>query len=418
MVMKRRIILFSGKGGVGKTSVAAATGLKAAERGYRTLVMSLDIAHSLSDAFDLPVSLHEKNRGQPIPVGNNLWVQEIDVQEEMERYWGEIYKYFAAVFRSAGLQDIMAEEMAILPGMEEVVGLLYLNQYIEENTYDLIILDCAPTGEALRFISLPSALDWFMDKLFNFERTVMKMVRPVAKSISPIPLPEDSYYAAIERLYERLKGIDRVLLDHRVTTARLVTNAEKVVLKETQRAFMYLCLYEIAVDAIIVNKLFPTEVADDYFKKWVTTQAGYIAQIEEYFAPLPIMKIELFDDQIVGLEGLTRMATALYGESDPTDILYTRKPYEFISVDGGYILKIHLPFADKEHIDLYRDANELIIRIGSFKRHILLPHKLLKARVAGAEYQGNDLLIRLTHPGNGSSTTDSSPPPGATTTSG
>ncbi|MBI3950045.1 MAG: ArsA family ATPase [Acidobacteria bacterium] len=393
--MKPRIILLSGKGGVGKTSVAAATGVRAAELGYRTLVMSLDIAHSLSDAFDLPVGLHDKNKGQPVSVADNLWIQEIDVQEEMERYWGEIYKYLASVFRAAGLEDIIAEEMAILPGMEEVTSLLYLNQYLEQNTYDLIVLDCAPTGESLRFISLPSALDWFMDKLFNLERMVMKLVRPVAKSFTPVPLPEDSYYAAIERLYDKLKGMDRVLVNPAMTTARLVTNAEKIVVKETQRAFMYLCLYEVAVDAVIVNKLFPESITDEHFRKWVTTQLNLVEQIEEYFAPIPIMKVKLFEDQVVGLEGLQRMGAALYGQADPTDIFYSRKPYEFTTQDGSYLLKVQLPFADKEQIDLYRDADELIIRLGSFKRHIPLPHKLLKSRVTSARYQDECLVIRL-----------------------
>jgi arsenite-transporting ATPase len=396
--MKPRVILFSGKGGVGKTSVAAATGLRAAELGYRTLVMSLDIAHSLSDAFDLPVGLHEKNKGQPVPVADHLWIQEIDVQEEMERYWGEIYKYIASVFRSAGLEAIMAEEMAILPGMEEVTSLLYLNQYLEEATYDLVVLDCAPTGESLRFISLPSALDWFMDKLFNLERTLMKLVRPVAKSLTSVPLPEDSYYAAIERLYSRLKGIDRVLVNPEVTTARLVTNAEKMVVKETQRAFMYLSLYQVGVDAVIVNKLFPEGVIDEHFKKWITTQLNFIGQIEEYFAPIPIMKVPLFDDQVVGVEGLRRMAATLYQQADPTEIFYSRKPYEFTSEDGAYLLKVHLPFADKEHIDLYREADELIIRIGSFKRHVSLPHKLLRSRVTSANYRDDSLLVRLEDP--------------------
>jgi arsenite-transporting ATPase len=393
--MGSRIILFSGKGGVGKTSVAAATGVRASELGYKTIVLSLDIAHSLSDAFDRPVGLHEKNEGRPIPVADRLDIQEIDVQEELERWWSEVYKYLAAVFSAAGMGDLVAEEMAILPGMEEIIGLLYINQYLEERTYDVIILDCAPTGESLRFISLPSALEWFMDKIFHLERTVMRVVRPMAKPFTPIPLPDDSYYAAIERLYHRLKGVDKYLLNPEVTTARLVTNAEKMVVRETQRAFMYLCLYEIAVDAVIVNKLIPPHVMDTHFKSWLTAQMGYVEQIEEYFAPLPILKAPLFEREVVGLESLRHLARELYGSSDPTRVLYAEKPYRYHLEEGRYVLQLKLPFASREHIDLYRDADELIVRIGSFKRHILLPHKLLKSRIRSASYKGDTLVIEF-----------------------
>mgnify|MGYP000185722051 FL=1 len=393
--MKPRIILFSGKGGVGKTSVAAATGVRAAELGHRTIVLSLDIAHSLSDAFDLPVGLHEKNEGRPVHIADRLDIQEIDVQEELERWWSEVYKYLAAVFSATGMGDLMAEEMAILPGMEEIIGLLYINQYIEERSYDVIILDCAPTGESLRFISLPSALEWFMDKIFHLERTVMRVVRPMAKPFAPIPLPDDSYYAAIERLYRRLKGVDKYLLDPQVTTARLVTNAEKMVVRETQRAFMYLCLYEIAVDAVVVNKLIPPHVMDAHFRSWLTAQMGYVEQIEEYFAPIPILKAPLFESEIVGVERLRQLALELYGSRDPTHVLYAEKPYQYHFADGRYVLQLKLPFASREHIDLYRDADELIIRIGSFKRHVLLPHKLIKSRIRSASYKGDTLVIEF-----------------------
>ncbi len=396
--MRPRILLFSGKGGVGKTSVAAATGVRAAELGYRTIILSLDIAHSLSDAFDLPVSLHEKNEGRPVRIADRLDIQEIDVQEELERWWSEVYKYLAAVFNAAGMGDLVAEEMAILPGMEEIIGLLYINQYLEERSYDVIILDCAPTGESLRFISLPSALEWFMDKIFHLERTVMRVVRPMARPFTPIPLPDDSYYAAIERLYQRLKGVDKYLLDHQVTTARLVTNAEKMVVRETQRAFMYLCLYELAVDAVIVNKLIPSHVMDAHFANWLTTQMGYVEQIEEYFAPIPILKAPLFESEIVGWERLRRLALELYGSQDPTRVLYAEKPYQYRFEDGRYLLQLKLPFASREHIELYRDAGELILRIGSFKRHVLLPHKLLKSRIRSASYKGDSLIIEFTEP--------------------
>ncbi len=243
-----RILLISGKGGVGKTTVAAATGLAAAKRGHRTLVISFDVAHSLSDAFDLDRSLFDQNKGLPTRVADHLDIQEIDVQEDVERYWGDVYRYLALMFTSTGLSTVAAEELAIIPGMEDVITLLYLNQYIIDNTYDALIVDCAPTGESLRFVSMPTTLEWYMRKIFGIERSVVRAARPVVKMLTDVPLPDESYFAAIQRLFKRLEGIETVLIDPRTTTVRLVTNAEKMVVRETQRAYMYFTLYGMTTD--------------------------------------------------------------------------------------------------------------------------------------------------------------------------
>ena len=252
-----RIIFFAGKGAVGKTSVAAATGIKTAQMGHKTVVMSLDVAHSLADIFDLDSGLLDQNKGQPIAVRDNLWIQELDIQEEIQRYWGDIYKYISGLLNRTGIDEVLAEELAVLPGMEEVSLLLYINKYVRAKEYDVILLDCAPTGESLRFISIPTTLDWYMKKIFKWERTVAKYVRPVAKRMTDIPLPGDDYFQAIQDLFEKLKGVDQVLVDPEITTVRLVTNPEKVVLKETQRAFMYFCLYKMNIDGIIMNRVIP-----------------------------------------------------------------------------------------------------------------------------------------------------------------
>ena len=233
-----RIILVSGKGGVGKTTVAAATGLAAAKQGYRTLVISFDIAHSLSDAFDLERGLFDQNQGLPLRVTENLDLQEVDVQEDVERHWGDVYRYLATIFTNTGLSGVAAEELAIIPGMEDVVTLLYLNQYVTENTYDALIVDCAPTGESLRFVSMPTTLEWYMRKVFGIERNVMRAARPIAKMLTDVPLPDESYFAALQRLFKRLEGIEKILLDPEMTTVRLVTNPEKMVVRETQRAYI------------------------------------------------------------------------------------------------------------------------------------------------------------------------------------
>ena len=215
-----RIIFFAGKGGVGKTSVAAATGIKAAQMGRKTVVMSLDIAHSLADIFDLDRGLLDQNKGQPIAVCDNLWIQELDIQEEIQHYWGDIHKYISGLLNRTGIDEVLAEELAVFPGMEEVSLLLYINKYIREKEYDVILLDCAPTGESLRFISIPTTLDWYMKKIFKWERTVAKYVRPVAKRVTDIPLPDDNYFQAIQDLFEKLKGVDQVLVDPEISFSK------------------------------------------------------------------------------------------------------------------------------------------------------------------------------------------------------
>jgi len=252
-----RIIFFAGKGGVGKTSVAAATGIKVAEMGRKTMLMSLDVAHSLSDIFDLERDLLDKNKGAPVKVCENLWIQEMDIQEEIEKNWGDIHKYLSLLLNTTGIDDVLAEELAILPGMEEVSLLLYINRYAREKEFDVILLDCAPTGESLRFISIPTTLEWYINKIFKMEKTIAKYIRPFASRIYDVPIPDNDYFDAIEFLFSRLRGVDEILLDHDTTSVRLITNPEKIVLKETQRIYMYFCLYRMNIDSIIMNRILP-----------------------------------------------------------------------------------------------------------------------------------------------------------------
>lgn len=388
-----RVILYSGKGGVGKTTIAAATGCRCSAANLNTLVLSLDIAHSLSDLFVLPVNLHDHGKGLPVKVRKNLWIQEIDVQEELERYWGDIYRYIATLFRTTGLNTLVAEELAILPGMEEVVGLLYLNQYCQKKTYDVIIVDCAPTGESLRFISMPTALEWYIKKIFPWERSFARIARPVAKMMTDIPLPEESYFDALHALFKRLEGVESVLLDKKTTSVRLVTNPEKVVLKETQRAFMYFCLYGMNIDCVIVNRIFPRTIRDRYFRKWISSQSRYLEEIRSYFAPVPVLPLRLFEEEIVGIKKLETIAETLFEKADPARVLYSEEPYSFVKQNGHYVLKLKLPFADRKHVDLFKDRDELIIRIGSFKRHVPLPRALAKATPGEARFVDGNLNV-------------------------
>jgi arsenite-transporting ATPase len=390
-----RIIFFAGKGGVGKTSVASATGIKTAEMGNRTVIMSLDVAHSLSDIFDLKKQLLDQSKGRPVEVKKNLWIQELDISEEMERNWGDIHKYISTLLGSTGLDEIIAEELAILPGMEELSLLLHINRYVKEKTYDVIILDCAPTGESLRFISIPTTLEWYIKKIFKIERAIAKYVRPVAKRVYDVPLPGDDYFEAIEVLFQKLQGVDQILVDHEITSVRLVTNPEKIVLKETQRAFMYFCLYKMNTDAIIMNRILPDDVKDTYFEDWRESQRKYIERAEEYFTPIPTFYVNLFKDEILGYDSLKVLADRIYGKKNPVDRFFEGRPFSLVKKDGEYILVMRLPFVMKGDVQLNKVADELIVRIGSMRRHMSLPRHVAASKEVRARLEGQDLFIHF-----------------------
>jgi len=388
-----RIIFFAGKGGVGKTSVAAATGVRAAEMGRRTIIMSLDVAHSLSDIFDLDKGLLDLNRGKPLQVGENLWIQELDIQEEVTKNWKDIHGYLSLLLNTTGLDEILAEELAILPGMEEVSLLLYINRYVKGKDYDVIILDCAPTGESIRFISIPTALEWYIKKIFKMERTLAKYVGPIARRVYDVPIPGEEYFDAIENLFERLRGVDRILVDPEITSVRLVANPEKIVLKETQRAFMYFCLYRMNIDAVIMNRLLPPDVTDAYFQSWRENQKRYFEKAEEYFHPVPIFPVNLFKGEILGYERIKDLASEIYGDTNPLDRFFAGEPYELTKNDGAYELKMKLPFASRENVELNKVSDELIIRVGGFKRHLLLPRQVAASPSMKARLEGQNLSI-------------------------
>jgi arsenite-transporting ATPase len=391
--MAVRIIFFAGKGGVGKTSVAAATGIRVSEMGYRTVVMSLDVAHSLCDIFNLEKDLLDQNKGQPIKVGKKLWIQELDIQEEIEKNWKDIHRYLSVLLNTTGLDEILAEELAILPGMEEVSLLLYINRYVRNQAYDVIILDCAPTGESIRFISIPTALEWYMKKLFKMERALAKYVGPVAKRVYDVPIPGDDYFDAIEYLFERLNGVDQILTNPEITTVRLVTNPEKIVLKETQRAFMYFCLYKISIDGIIMNRVLPDVVRDSYFEHWRQSQKQYLDQAETYFSPVPTFTVNLFEGEVLGYDRLKALAEQVYGERNPTERFFKELPYELSKKAGEYRLRMTLPFVTKDRVEINKISDELIIRIGGFKRHMLLPKQVAASKSATAKLEGQDLYV-------------------------
>ncbi len=391
-----RILLFSGKGGVGKTSLAAATGLRCSRRGYRTLVMSVDPAHSLADSFDIETSLFHAKTGDPYSINDKLDIHEVNIQKEIKRHWREISSYVISVLRTTGISDVEAEELAILPGMEELSAMMYVNQFRREQRYDVIVLDCAPTAESMRFVSMPTTLEWYMKHIFPFQRGLLKAVRPLANRVSPVELPTDSYFANIQSLFARLDGIGELLEDPKVTSVRLVTNAERMVLRETQRAFVYFSLHGLAVDGIVVNRLLPLEVTDAYFQEWRTSQAKILEEIEAYFAPVPVKRVPLFTHEVLGRERLEELANTLYGEDeDPAAVSRMKPPYSFVKRDGIYEVVLQLPFAVKGEVGLFKKGDELVVEIGTLRRHIGLPTSMAGLTPSRAKLENRVLTVEM-----------------------
>ena len=391
-----RILLFSGKGGVGKTSLAAATGLELSRLGYRTLVMSVDPAHSLADSFDLETSLFHGKTGDPYPIDDRLAIHEVNIQKEIKRHWREISSYVISVLRTTGISDVEAEELAILPGMEELSAMMYVNQFRRENRYDVIVLDCAPTAESMRFVSMPTTLEWYMKHIFPFQRGFMKAVRPLANRVSPVELPPDTYFANIQDLFGRLDGIGELLEDPKVTSVRLVTNPERMVLRETQRAFVYFSLHGLTIDGVIVNRVLPAEVTDAFFREWRSSQNQILEEIEAYFAPVAVKRVPLFTHEVLGRERLEDLARLLYGgREDPAAVTRTEAPYEFVKSDGHYQVRLQLPFAVKGDVALFKKGDELVVEIGTLRRHIGLPTSMAGLSPGRAKLENRILTVEM-----------------------
>ncbi|HYW47729.1 MAG TPA: ArsA family ATPase [Bryobacteraceae bacterium] len=391
-----RILLFSGKGGVGKTSLAAATGLQLSRLGYRTLVMSVDPAHSLADAFDLETDLFHSKTGDPYPIDGHLAIHEVNIQKEIKRHWREISSYVISVLRTTGISDVEAEELAILPGMEELSAMMYVNQFRREQRYDAIVLDCAPTAESMRFVSMPTTLEWYMKHIFPFQRGILKAVRPLANRVSPVELPTDSYFANIQDLFGKLDGIGELLENPKITSVRLVTNPERMVLRETQRAFVYFSLHGLTVDGVIVNRVLPMAVTDAWFQEWRLSQGRILEEIDSYFSPVPVKRVPLFTHEVLGRERLDELAHALYGEKeDPAAVSRTEAPYTFSKRDGHYEVRLQLPFAVKGEIGLFKKGDELVVEIGTLRRHIGLPTSMTALSPSRAKLENRVLTVEM-----------------------
>jgi arsenite/tail-anchored protein-transporting ATPase len=391
-----RILLFSGKGGVGKTSLAAATGVQLAKLGYRTLVMSVDPAHSLADSFDLEGTLFDPKTGEPCPINDHLSIFEVNIQVELKRHWKDISLYITSVLKTSGIGNVEAEELAILPGMEELSALMYVNQYRRDGNYDVIVLDCAPTAESLRFVSMPTTLEWYMKHIFPWQRGIVKVMRPIAKRVSPVELPGEKYFDNLQSLAYRVDGVAELLENPKITSVRMVTNAEKMVVKETQRAFVYFSLHGLTVDQILVNRVLPDTVTDPYFVDWRAAQTKMLKEIDAYFSPVPVRRIPLFMREVLGIGGLEELAASLYAPGeDPAAVTREETPYRFENVDGHYEVRIRLPFATKGEVGLFKKGDELVVQIGTLRRHVGLPASMANLSPGRARLENQILTVEM-----------------------
>jgi len=387
-----RIILVTGKGGVGKTSVAAATAVKCARNGYRTVVMSTDPAHSLGDSFDMELG------ADLVAIEPNLWAHEVSSLHEMQRHWEKLHEYAVEVFATQGLDEVIADEVANPPGMDEIASLMWIKHYAQRAEHDVLIVDCAPTGETLQLLTFPDAAKWWLDKIYPWERRAMRVARPMLQPMMGIPLPSDEVYASLKDLLLDLGGMRKVLTDPGTTSVRIVLNLEKMVVKEAKRAFSYLSLFGYATDAVIVNRILPDELHDELFKKWQLIHKRYEVEVEQSFAGIPIFNVPLFDQEVVGVTMLERMANATYGDRDPSQHFINSSPQRIDKDGTDYVLSLKVPFVDRSSVDLSRHNGELYVTVGNYRREISLPRVLSKRDTAGATIQDGELRVRFTRP--------------------
>ena len=379
MVVNRvRVILFTGKGGVGKTTVAAATALRIAQSGKKTLIMSTDPAHSLADSFGVGLG------PDPTEVAPNLWAEQIDPQQRLEDNWREIQQQLVSVLNWAGLAEIEAEELAVIPGLDEIFSLADVKRHHDEGPYDALIVDCAPTGETLRLLSLPDIIQWYMERIFPVERKVMGVLRPVARKMTSFPLPDEGVYSAIRRFYDKLEGVRAVLTDAATTSVRLVVNPERMVIAEARRTFTYLNLFGYRVDAIVANRLLPSVVSDPYFDRWKELQREHMQTIEESFQPVPILKAHLRDQELVGDDLLGDIGEEIYADRDAAEVLFLDEPMSIAKSGDSFVLSLRLPFTRKEELELSSKGGELFVKVGPYRRTIMLPTMLSTRRITAA----------------------------------
>lgn len=385
--MAQRVILYTGKGGVGKTTCAAATALRCAELGYRTVVLSTDSAHSLGDSLDIELG------PEPTNIAPNLWAQETDVYYNLRKHWGTVQAWLSALLAWRGIDETLAEEMAILPGMEELSSLLWVNMHHEAEKFDVVIVDCAPTAETLRLLAFPEDARWWLERILPLKRRVARVVNPVLESVIGIPTPGSEVFNQAEDLVRQLGRLRDLLADRNRSSIRLVLNPERMVIREAQRTLTYLSLYGYGTDLVICNRVLPESVQDSYFTSWHATQRKHLQFIHEAFSPIPTRRVPLFAQEAVGLEMLGKTAGVLFANDDPLKLFYDGQSHSVQKEQGGYILDIELPFGQKGKIDVVKRGDELTVRIGAYRRNLILPTVLARLTPGTARLEDRNLRI-------------------------
>lgn len=382
-----RTILYTGKGGVGKTSVAAATARRCAARGLRTIILSTDPAHSLGDSLEAQLG------PEPVEVAERLWAQEVDAQRAMEANWAAVQDWLGRLLTDHGVMGVAAEELTVPPGMDELFSLLQIRSHHERGEFDAIVVDCAPTGETLRLLSFPDVAQWWLDKVLPWERRLVAAARPFARTFLDVPLPGEDVFADVQRLVGNLVAMNRILRDRERTSIRLVMNPDRMVIREAQRTFTYLNLYGYLTDAVVVNRVFPDEVEGGYFGAWRERQAESLELVREGFEPVPVLQARYFPEEVVGEAMLDRLGEELFDGREPEQMLFSGSPQRIAEADGRTVLSISVPFADRSELHLSKAGPELIVKAGREKRTIILPAALARMKPAGARLESGTLEI-------------------------
>jgi arsenite-transporting ATPase len=387
--MPPRTILYTGKGGVGKTSVAAATARRCAAAGLRTVILSTDPAHSLADSLEAGLG------SSPTPCGDNLWAQEVQAQEEMERHWEAVQDWMGDVLAERGIDRITADELTVPPGMDELFSLLQIKRHHEADEFDAIIVDCAPTGETLRLLSFPDVASWWLEKVFPIERRLMAAARPFARSLLDVQLPTERVFDDVERLVSNLVAMNGILRDRSTTSVRLVMNPDRMVIREAMRTYTYLNLYGYLTDAVVVNRVFPDDVDGGYFAGWRAVQQEQMELVASGFAPVPILTAPYFEQEVVGPEMLDRLGDAVFDGSAADAILHQDLSHELVSDNGTATLRVAVPFVEKADIDLKKVGLDVVVRVGGQKRTIILPQTMAAYSPRSARFEDGALNVRF-----------------------
>jgi len=387
--MPPRTILYTGKGGVGKTSVAAATARRCAAAGLRTVIVSTDPAHSLSDSLDAELG------GAPAQIGENLWGQEVQAQDEMERHWEAVQDWMGEMLAEQGIDRITADELTVPPGMDELFSLLQIKDHHESGEFDAVVVDCAPTGETLRLLSFPDVASWWLEKVFPIERRLMAAARPFARTLLDVKLPPERVFDDVERLVSNLVSMNGILRDRSTTSIRLVMNPDRMVIREAMRTYTYLNLYGYLTDAVVVNRIFPAEAGEGYFAGWRALQQEQMELVRSAFAPVPILTAQYMDQEVIGAEMLDRLGNEIFDGSDAAAILHQDVSQELTSKNGSATLRLAMPFVEKGDIDLKKIGLDVVVRVGGQKRTIILPATMAAYRPRSAQFEDGALSVRF-----------------------